>query len=126
MGIVERVCFIGKKTKNHIYRHLKTMRECMNPALYPWIVIEHISTKVAKFRGVPLQGGALERFANIGFDKGSASESYKALKTLHKEQNVLIIDVFSYQHYPTFSVCPIKVRVEIAQVGLIPSFCYDL
>lgn len=42
---------------------------------------------------------------------------------LYKKHNVSIVYVFSYQNYLTFSMCPIKVGVEVAQVGLILPFC---
>lgn len=54
--------------------------------------------KVVKFKGVQFQDGALEECSNIGFDEGSALEGEKALKTLYKEYNVLIIYVSTYQN----------------------------
>lgn len=53
-SIVDGVHFIGEETKGHIYRYLKTIEECINPAFYAQIVIERIAVKVAEFRGVPL------------------------------------------------------------------------
>lgn len=44
---------------------------------------------------------------------------YKALKALYKEHNILVVYVFLYQYYFTFSVCLVEVGVEVAQVGLI-------
>ena len=102
------------------------MGECINPALHARVVIERVAIEITELRGVPLHGGALEGYGNVGFDKGSVLDGDKALKTLHKEDNILIVNVLSYQDYLTFSMCPIKVGVNVSQVGLIPSFCYGL
>lgn len=72
------------------------MRESINPAFYVWIIIKHIAIKIAKLRGISLESKVLGRYGNIGFDKGSVSKSYKALKILYKEDNVPIIHVFFY------------------------------
>ena len=73
------------------------MEESINPALYARVVIERIAVEVTKLGSVPFEDGASERCGNIGFDKDSASEGYEALKTLHKEDDVLVVYVFSYQ-----------------------------
>lgn len=66
----------------------------------------------------------MEGCSNVGLDKSSASESDEALKTLHKEHNVPIVYVFPHRNYLTFSVCPVEVGVNVAQVGLIsPLYC---
>lgn len=52
--------------------------------------------EVAELRGISLQNRALERCGNIDLDKGNASESYKALKILYKEDDIFIIHVFFY------------------------------
>ena len=54
LSIVKGVRLIGEKAKGHACRHLKTMRESINPVFHAWVVIERIAVKVAKFRGVPL------------------------------------------------------------------------
>lgn len=97
------------------------MKESINPVFHAKVVIECITVKVAKFRDIPLYGRALKGYNNIGFHKNSASENDKVLKTLYKEQNIPIIDVFLYQNYLTFFVCLIKIGVKVAQVGLISS-----
>lgn len=63
----------------------------------------------------------MEKCSDVGFDEGSALESDEALKMLYKEYDVLIVHVFSYQNYLPLVVWPIKLRVEIAQVGLVLS-----
>lgn len=122
-SVVERVCLIGKQTKSHARRVFKTMGEGINSALHAWVVIERVAVKVAELRVVPLEGGVSEKCGNIGLDECSTLKSHEALKTLHKEDDIPIVHVFSYRHYRTFSVCSIKVGVEVAQVGLIPPFC---
>lgn len=47
------------------------MGEGVDPVLYSWIIVEGVTVEVAKFRGVLLQGGASERYGNIGFYEGS-------------------------------------------------------
>lgn len=64
--------------------------------------------KIAKFRGIPLQGGALKGYDNIGFHESSFLEGHKALEMLDKEHYVLIVNVFAYRHYLAFFMCPIK------------------
>ena len=42
---------------------------------------------------------------------------------LSEQKNVLIVDIFLYRHYFSCAVSLIvKVRVEIAKVGLVPTF----
>ena len=100
------------------------MGECINPAFHTRVVIERVAVEVTEFRGVPLWSGASKGCSDVGFDEGSATESDEALKTLHKQDDVPIVYVFSYQDYFTFSVCSVKVGVEVSQVGLIPPFCF--
>lgn len=79
-SIIEKVGFIGEKAKDHTYRYFKIIGECINPALYAWIIIERVTVEIAGFRDVLLYGRVLERYGNISFDKGSASEGDEALK----------------------------------------------
>lgn len=102
------------------------MEEGINLAFHAQVVIKRVAVKVSELRDVSLEGGASERCDNVGFDKSSASKSHKALKTLHEDDHVPVIHVFSYQHYLTFSVYPNEVGVKVAQVGLILPFCYGL
>ena len=99
------------------------MGEGINLVLYARVVIGRVAVEVAELKGILLKGGALERCGNVGVDEGSASEGHEALKTLHKKDNVLVVHVFLYLYYLTFSVCSIKVGVEVAQVGLILPLC---
>lgn len=58
MSVLERVIFICPEAKSNTSWHLETMGEFVNPTLYAQVVVEGIAVKVAKFRDVPLQGGA--------------------------------------------------------------------
>lgn len=100
------------------------MREGVDLAFHAQVVVEGIAVEVAELRGVPFQGGTSEWCSNVGFHEGGILKCDKALKMLYKEHDISIIDVFSYQNYLAFSVCPIEVGVEIAQIGLILPFCY--
>ncbi len=102
------------------------MGEGINPTLYAQVVIECVVVEVAELRGVPFKSGALEGCSNIGFDKNSTSESHEGLKTVHKEDDVPVVYIFSYRHYLTISECSIEVGVEVAQVGLALPLCYNL
>ena len=90
------------------------MGEGVDPAFYAQVVVEGIAVKVSELRSILLQGGALKRCGNVGFDKGRSLEGYQALKMLDKEHYVPIINVFAYRYYLIFPVCPIKVGVKIA------------
>lgn len=72
------------------------MKEGINLALYAWVVIECIAAEVAELRSVPLESRVSEGCGNVGLDKGSALGGYKALKILHKENNIPVVHVFSY------------------------------
>lgn len=41
---------------------------------------------------------------------------------LDKKHYVLIINVFAHRHYLALSMRPIKIRVKIAEIRLIPLF----
>lgn len=41
---------------------------------------------------------------------------------LDKEHYISIIIVFSHKHYFALSMCPIKMRVKVAEICLIPPF----
>lgn len=90
------------------------MEEDINLVLHAWVIIERIAVEVAKLKDVPLESGASEGYGNVGFDKDNISESYEALKMLHKEDNIFIVYIFSYWHYLTFSVYPIEMEVKVA------------
>lgn len=55
-----------------------------------------------------------KNIARLALIKTAPLESNKAPKTLYEEHNVSIVDIFSYQNYLVFSICFIKVGVEIA------------
>ncbi len=95
-SVVERVCLIGEQATGHACKDLKTMGEGINPALYARVVIERVVIEVAELRGVSLESGALEEYGDVGFDKGSVLEGHEALKTLHEEDDIPILYVFSY------------------------------
>lgn len=52
-SIIKRVGFIGEEAKDYACRYLKTMEESINPALYAQVVMECVTIKVAKLKGVP-------------------------------------------------------------------------
>lgn len=81
-SVIEKVYLIHKKAKGIACRYLKTMEKGINLALHAWIVIERVAVKVTELRDVPLHGGALWGYGNVGLDKSSFLERYKALKTL--------------------------------------------
>lgn len=96
MSVVDRISFNSKKAKGHACRHLEMIGECINLALYVRVVIEYVTVEVTELKGIPLQGGALKRCSNVGFDKNSILESNKALKMLHKHNDVPIVYVLFY------------------------------
>lgn len=57
-SIVEKVRLIGEQVKSHTYKVLKTIGEDINPIFYAWVIIEHVAVKVAKLRGILLEGRA--------------------------------------------------------------------
>lgn len=94
-SVVEKVCLIGEQAKSHARREFKTMREDINPALHARVIIERVAVEVAELRDVPLKGKASERCGHVSFDEGNVSESHKALKTLHKEDDVSVVHVLA-------------------------------
>lgn len=70
------------------------MGESINPTLYAWVIIKRVTVEVAELKSVPFEGGASEGCGNIDLHEGSASEGHKALKMLHKEDDVPVIHVF--------------------------------
>lgn len=122
-SIIKRVCLVGQKVKGNARWYFEAMEEGVDPAFHARVVVESIAVKIAKLRGIPLQGGASKRYGNVGFNKDHSLESYQTLKMLDKEYYVLIINVLAHRYYLTFSVCPIEMGVKVAQVGLIPLLC---
>lgn len=90
------------------------MKKSINPVLYTWVIIERIAVEVIELRGVPLKGRALDRYGDVGLDKGDALESDEVLETLHKEYDIPIVYVFLYQYYLTLPVYPIEVGVKVS------------
>ena len=90
------------------------MGECVDPALYPRVVVESVTVKVAELRDVPFQGGASKRRGNISFNKGPSIKDYQALDTLDKKHHVSVIDILAYQYYFAFSMRSIEVGVKVA------------
>lgn len=70
------------------------MKECIDLTFHAQVIVKDIAVKVVELKGILFEGGALERHCNIGFYQSSASKSDKVLKTLHKEYNVFIVQVF--------------------------------
>ena len=99
------------------------MGENVNPALHARVVIERVVVKVAQFWRVPLQGGASQGRGDVGLDEGSSSESHQALKVLHKKHDIPVVYILPYWDYLTFSIRPIEVKVDVAQVGLVLPLC---
>lgn len=65
----------------------------------------------------------MERCGNISLYQCSAFDNDQVLDMLSEQKNVLIVDIFLYRHYFSCAVSLIvKVRVEIAKVGLVPTF----
>lgn len=60
MSVLEQVSLVCQEVESHARRHLKTMGECVDPALYSRVVIESAAVKVAEFRSGLLQGEALK------------------------------------------------------------------
>lgn len=98
------------------------MGKSVDLALYVQVVVESVAVKVAKLRGIPLQGGVLKRYNNIGFHKKSSLEGHKALEMLDKKYYVFVVNIFAYKHYLALFIYLIKMRVEIAKIRLIPPF----
>lgn len=121
-SVLKQVTLVRQEAKSNACWYLKTMGECVDQALYARVVVEGIAVKVAEFRGVPLQGGALKGCGNVGFDKGRFFEGYQALETLDKEHYVPVINVLAHKYYLAFSMCFIEMRVKIAEIRLIPPF----
>lgn len=90
------------------------MREYVDLAPYPRVIVKSIAVKVAEFRGVQLQDGALKWRGNIGFDKDRLFEDYQALEMLDKKHHIPVIDIFAHQYYLIFSMRSIKVGVKVA------------
>lgn len=53
-NVIERVHFIGKKTKSYARSYFKTMRKSINPIFHTWVVIKCVAVKVDKFGGISL------------------------------------------------------------------------
>lgn len=113
-SVVERVCLVGQEVKGNACQHFEAIKKGINPAFHTRVVVEGIMVEIAKLRDVPLQGGALKRCGNISFDKSRSLEGYQALKTLDKEQYVLVINVFTHKYYLTFPMCLIEIRIKVA------------
>lgn len=60
------------------------MAEGFDPAFHFRVVVGGVTIKIARFKGILLQGGALKKCGNIGFYKNSSLENAQALKTLDK------------------------------------------
>ena len=99
------------------------MGEGVNLAFYAWVVIEGIAIEVTELKGIPLMSGVSIECGKVGFNKGRSLEDYQALKMLDNEHYVLVINFFAHKYYLIFLVHPIKVGVEVAQVGLISPLC---
>ena len=99
------------------------MRESVDPAFYPWVVVECVAIKAAELQDVILQGGASKWRGHVGLDKGGSLEGHQALKTLDEKHHVPVIDIVVYQYYLTFFVGYIKLGVKVPQVGLVSSLC---
>lgn len=122
-SVVERLRLVAQEAKGNARRYFEVMEEGVDPAFHARVVVEGIAIEVAELRGLPLQGGASKGCGNVGLDKGRFLESYQALKTLDKEYYVSVINLFAHRHYLTFPMCPVKIRVKVAQVGLILPLC---
>lgn len=122
LSVFERVILIYQEAKSNVCWYLKMIRECVNLTLYNQDIIESITVKVIKFRGISLQGRASKEYSNVSLDKGSFFEGHKALETLDKEHYVFVVNVFAYRYYLAFFMHFIKMRVEIAKIHLILPF----
>lgn len=71
------------------------IKEGINLVFYTWVIIQVIAIIVAEFKDIPFQGRVLEKDCNISFEKSGILKSDKALKTLHKKHNILIVYVFT-------------------------------
>lgn len=54
MSVVERVRLIGQEIKGNARWYFKVMEKGVDPAFHTWVVVEGITVKFAKLRGVPL------------------------------------------------------------------------
>lgn len=113
-SVIESIGLIGEEAKGYTCRYFKTMKKSINPVLYTWVIIERIAIEVIELRGVSLKGRALDRYGDIGLDKGDALESDEVLETLHKEYDIPIVYVFLYQYYLTLPVYHIEVGVKVS------------
>lgn len=98
------------------------MRECLNLVFHAQVVVEGITVKVAKFRSVPLKIKVSKGPSNIACDNSSFFGSHEALETLYEKHYISVLNVFAYRDYLTLSIYPIKMRIEIAKIYLIPLF----
>lgn len=101
------------------------MGEGIDLTFHAQVIIEGIAIEVAELKGIPLQDGASKGCGNVDFDKDRSLEDYQALKALNEEHYVLVINIFVYQYYLTFSVHSIKIGVKVAQIGLVLSLRQD-
>lgn len=58
-SVLKQNSLVCREVKSHARRQFETMGEYVDAALYSRVVIESVAVKVAEFRGLPLQGGAL-------------------------------------------------------------------
>lgn len=102
------------------------MGKDVDPAFYARVVVEDITVEITEFRSVPFQSGTSEWRRDIDFYEGDAPKRDETLKSLYKEYNIPIVDIFTYRNYLAFFVGLIKVGIEVVEVGLIPPFRWSL
>lgn len=98
INIIEEICLISWEDKNNTYWHLKILEKNVNLAFYIQIIIEGIGFEIVKLKATSLQSGVLKRYNNIGFYKGSFLQNDQVLKTLDKQYQILIINIFINQN----------------------------
>lgn len=66
-SVIKKVRLVCQKAKSDACWYLKAIGKHVDQALYPKVVVQRVTIKIAKFRDIPLEGGAMEGNDNIGF-----------------------------------------------------------
>ena len=115
-SVVKGVCFVGYEAKGDACWYFETMGKGIDLAFHARVVVEDVAVKVAKLRGVPLKGGASKGRGNVGFHKGNPFEGDQVLEALDKQHHVHVVNVLANRNYLAFTMCFIKMGVEIAEI----------